>query len=179
MAGIKPYGVAAFQENVGRLQIEPATDDDISALDMLLNQCADAMATQGMQHWLGVYDKAAVAKNVQQKTVYLLRDKQQIVACVALSNAPADYYADCWPAAPRADLYLTMLAVAPAFQQQGLGKLMVQFCQQQLNKGQTLQLDAVAHYPALLDFYDRLGFQQIHEGIGLGDKRYLFSWSAK
>lgn len=158
--------------------IEVATTADIDALNSLLNHCATAMATQGMRHWLGVYDKHSVAANVQQKAVYTLRDKAQIVACVALASTPADYYANCWPHAPRADFYLTMLAVAPDCQQQGLGKLMVQFCQQQIPHGQNLQLDAVAHYPALLDFYRQLGFQQIAEGIGLGDKRCLFSWSA-
>lgn len=162
-----------------KLEIVAASITDITALNHLLNQCADAMATQGMRHWLRVYDEPAVAKNLQKKSVYTLRDKQQIVACVALSNEPADYYADCWPAAPKADYYLTMLAVTPDCQQRGFGKLMVQFCQQQVPTGQTLQLDAVAHYPALLDFYHRLGFQQIHEGIGLGDKRCLFSWSAE
>ncbi|HSG92924.1 MAG TPA: GNAT family N-acetyltransferase [Methylotenera sp.] len=161
------------------LDIVAARITDIAALNHLLNQCADAMAAQGMQHWLGVYDEPAVAKNLQQKRVYTLRDKQQIVACVALSNEPADYYVDCWPAAPKADYYLTMLAVTPDCQQRGFGKLMVQFCQQQVPNGYTLQLDAVAHYPTLLDFYRRLGFQQIHEGIGLGDKRCLFSWSAE
>lgn len=158
--------------------IEVASAADIDALNSLLNQCATMMAAQGMQHWLGVYDKQSVTANVQQKVVYTLRDKQHIVACVALASTPADYYADCWPAAPKANFYLTMLAVAPDYQQQGLGKLMVQFCQQQIPDGQSLQLDAVAHYPALLDFYRQLGFQQIAEGIGLGDKRYLFSWSA-
>ncbi|MDT8311398.1 MAG: GNAT family N-acetyltransferase [Methylophaga sp.] len=159
--------------------IKVATAADIDALNSLLNHCASTMAVQGMQHWLGVYNKQSIAANVQQKAVYTLRDKQQIVACVTLASTPADYYADCWPHAPQADFYLTMLAVAPDCQQQGLGKLMVQFCQQQIPVGQNLQLDAVAHYPALLDFYRQLGFQRIAEGIGLGDKRYLFSWLAR
>ncbi len=159
--------------------IDTASPNDIDALNTLLNQCASTMASQGMQHWLGVYDKQSVTANVQEKTVYTLRDKQRIVGCVALASAPAGYYKDCWPLAPRADFYLTMLAVSPDYQQQGLGKLMVQYCQQQIPTGKTLQLDAVAHYPALLDFYRQLGFLQIADGIGLGDKRYLFSWSAK
>lgn len=161
------------------LEIVVASITDIIALNHLLNQCADSMAAQGMQHWMGVYDEPAVTKNLQQKSVYTLRDKHEIVACVALSKEPADYYANCWPTAPKADYYLTMLAVTPDCQQQGFGKLMVQFCQQHVPNGHSIQLDAVAHYPALLQFYRRLGFQQIHEGIGLGDKRYLFSWSAE
>ncbi len=159
--------------------IDTASHADIDALNTLLNQCASKMANQGMGHWLGVYDKQSVTTNVQEKTVYTLRDKGRIVACVALASAPAGYYDDCWPTAPKADCYLTMLAVLPDYQQQGLGKLMVQYCQLQIPTGKTLQLDAVAHYPALLDFYRQLGFQQIADGIGLGDKRYLFSWSAK
>lgn len=161
------------------LQIETASQSDNAALNSLLNQCAETMAARGMHHWLGVYTPQTVADNLQQKTVYKLCIRQQIVACVALSALPADYYTDCWPAAPAADFYLTMLAVSPDCQQQGFGKVMVQFCQQQIPAGQTLQLDAVAHYPALLDFYRQLGFSQIAQGIGLGDKRYLFSWSAE
>ena len=160
-------------------QIDVASTDDIDALNSLLNHCAMDMAAQGMTHWLDVYDTKTITENLQQKTVYTLRRHQQIIACVALSKSAANYYEDCWPAAPVADYYLTMLAVSPNFRQLGLGKLMVQFCQQQIPRGQVLQLDAVAHYPALLAFYRKLGFQKIHEGIGLRDKRYLFSWSAQ
>lgn len=159
--------------------IEPANSADADALDILLNQCANAMAAQGMRHWLGVYDPQTVSVNLQQKTVYKACYQQQIIACVALFHQPAAYYQDCWPQAPEADYYLTQLAVLPKYQGYGLGKLLVQFCQRQIPSGQTLQLDAVAHYPALLDFYRKLGFKQIAEGIGLGDKRYLFAWSAE
>ena len=165
--------------NVAPRIIDTASYADIDALNDLLNHCASKMAHQGMRHWLGVYDKQSVTANVQKKMVYTMRDKGCIVACVALASMPASYYDDCWPTAPKADCYMTMLAVSPDYQQQGLGKLMVQYCQRQIPTGKTLQLDAVAHYPALLDFYRQLGFQQIADGIGLGDKRFLFSWSAK
>ncbi|MCX4189396.1 GNAT family N-acetyltransferase [Methylophaga sp. OBS3] len=157
---------------------ELATDKDIDDLHYLLNFCAKSMADQGMQHWLGVYSLQAVNDNLQHKSVYKLSFEEQLVACVALSQSPATYYKDCWPDAPRADYYLTMLAVVPNYQQHGFGKQLVQFCQSLVPHGKSLQLDAVAHYPALLNFYRKLGFEQINQGIGLGDKRYLFQWLA-
>lgn len=168
-----------FSEPTASLVIDVADEQDGEALHILLNQCTDAMAAQGMQHWLGVYSKQAIIDNLQQKDVYLLRRDNALLGCVALSENPADYYADCWPQAPAANFYLTQLAVAPHYQSQGLGKFLVQFCQQQIPSGKTLQLDAVAHYPVLLAFYLQLGFQQIAEGVGLGDKRFLFTWSAE
>ena len=168
-----------FSEPSASLVIDVASEHDSEALYTLLNQCAEAMAAEGMQHWLGVYSKQAIIDNLQQKDVYLLRRDTELLGCVALSENPADYYAECWPQAPAANFYLTQLAVAPHYQSQGLGKFLVQFCQQQIPSGKSLQLDAVAHYPALLAFYRQLGFQQIAEGVGLGDKRFLFTWSAE
>lgn len=168
-----------LSEQTASLVIDVADEQDAEALHSLLNQCADAMAAQGMQHWLGVYRKQAIIDNLNQKDVYLLRRDNALLGCVALSETPADYYQACWPQAPAADFYLTQLAVAPDYQSQGLGKFLVQFCQQQIPYGKTLQLDAVAHYPALLTFYRQLGFLQIAEGIGLGDKRFLFTWLAE
>jgi hypothetical protein len=39
----------------------------------------------------------------------------------------------------------------------------------------SLQLDTVDHYPALIRFYQSLGFEIIATGIGLGDKRHLLA----
>ena len=142
-------------------QIQLACQQDIPALISLLTACANHMYQQGMTHWLGVYDEQSVRQNLLQKTVYILK--------------PADYYADCWPDVPVADFYLTQLAVHPQHQQSGYGRLLLQHCLELIN-GRTLQLDAVAHYPELLAFYRKAGFSEIAEGIGLGDRRYLFEY---
>ncbi|AFJ01380.1 acetyltransferase [Methylophaga frappieri] len=135
------------------------------------------MQSQGMSHWIGVYDLDSVTQQIKTKSVYKLVLSEQIKACVALSPIPAPYYADCWPDAPMADWYLTMLAVMPDEQQSGFGSILLNFAKQQLTGGETLQLDAVAHYPELLRFYRKHGFTQLTSGIGLGDRRYLFGWS--
>ncbi|MBL1459260.1 MAG: GNAT family N-acetyltransferase [Methylophaga sp.] len=133
------------------------------------------MYQQGMTHWLGVYDEQSVRQNLLQKTVYILKQDSHVSGCVALGIQPADYYADCWPDVPVADFYLTQLAVHPQHQQSGYGRLLLQHCLELIN-GRTLQLDAVAHYPELLAFYRKAGFSEIAEGIGLGDRRYLFEY---
>jgi len=156
-------------------QLQLACRNDVPALVSLLNQCADHMHRQGMSHWLNVYDEQSVKHNVLQKTVYVLKQKSQIIGCVALGLQPADYYADCWPQASAADFYLTQLAVHPQHQQSGYGQFLLQHCLELIG-GQTLQLDAVAHYPELLNFYQKSGFKQIAQGIGLGDHRFLFEY---
>ncbi len=156
-------------------QIQLACQQDIPALVSLLTACANHMYQQGMTHWLGVYDEQSVRQNLLQKTVYILKQDSQVSGCVALGIQPADYYADCWPDVPEADFYLTQLAVHPQHQQSGYGRLLLQHCLELIN-GRTLQLDAVAHYPELLAFYRKAGFSEIAEGIGLGDRRYLFEY---
>lgn len=157
-------------------QILPATAADLEDLNTVLNACAEAMDKQGMSHWLGVYNLISVQKNLQDKQVYKLVVDHQLIGCVALSHYPADYYADCWPDAPQADWYLTQLAVSPHYQGQRWGEFLVEFCLNQVQPA-SLYLDAVAHYPALLKFYQKLSFKIIAEGVGLGDKRYLFAYS--
>jgi GNAT superfamily N-acetyltransferase len=141
---------------IANTPIQLACEQDIPALVTLLTECANHMHQQGMSHWLNVYDEASVRQNLLQKTV--------------------DYYADCWSQAPRSDFYLTQLAVHPEHQQAGYGRLLLQHCLG-LISDRTLHLDAVAHYPQLLEFYRKSGFKQIAEGIGLGDRRYLFEYS--
>lgn len=157
-------------------QIELAAWHDVPAIVALLNDCASHMHQQGMSHWLNLYDAESVSQNLQQKSVFVLKLKSEIIGCVALGLKPADHYADCWPDAPAADFYLTQLAVHPEHQQAGYGRLLLRHCLSLIGDAR-LQLDAVAHYPQLLDFYRKYGFKQIAEGIGLGDHRYLFEYS--
>lgn len=155
--------------------IRQATSQDVPAMVSLLQACATAMSAQGMHHWLDVYDETSVAENLDSKTVFVLENDNQLVACVALGTEPADYYQACWPDAPKADFYITQLAVRPDQQGSGLGKKLIQHCLKQVGE-QSLQLDAVDHYPALLRFYKSLGFEIIASGVGLGDKRHLFRY---
>ncbi|WP_438970995.1 GNAT family N-acetyltransferase [Methylophaga sp.] len=154
--------------------IRPANQQDTKAITALLIRCAEVMSQRGMHHWLGVYDEQSVSQNLTKKQVYVLEENDSIVGCVALGTKPADYYQDCWPDAPIADYYLTQLAVMPEAQGSGHGKELMLFCINQVGNAR-LQLDAVDHYPALLQFYQNLGFKIISTGIGLGDKRHLFS----
>lgn len=155
--------------------IQLACQQDVPELVSLLNACAIHMHQNGMSHWLEVYDHAAVAENIEQKSVFILRENTNLLGCVALGTQPAAYYAECWPEAPDADFYLTQLAVHPEYQQSGYGKLLLQHCLSLIGQ-RTLLLDAVAHYPELLNFYRKSGFRNIAQGIGLGDQRLLFEY---
>lgn len=157
--------------------IRKAEQKDLTKITQLLIRCAEDMHQQGMPHWLGVYDDNSVKQNLLTKQVYVLEKGDQILGCIAIGTDKASYYDDCWPEAPKADVYITQLAVSPDMQGAGYGKRLMQFC---LNQAQdkTVQLDAVDYYPALLKFYKNLGFQIIATGIGLGDKRHLFSYPA-
>jgi len=154
--------------------IRSATITDVKDLTALLNRCADHMSNRGMHHWIGVYSEASVLVNIQNKHVFILENQQQLVGCIALGTSKADYYVECWPEAPSADFYITQLAVDPGHQQKGYGQTLMKYCLQ-LTIGKTIQLDAVDHYPALLSFYKNFGFSIIASGVGLGDKRHLFS----
>lgn len=153
--------------------IRQARPEDTKALTQLLISCADAMSQQGMHHWQGVYTEDAVSQNLLNKHVYVLEVNDHIVGCIALGTEAAPYYRDCWPDAPAADYYITQLAVSPDAQGMGYGKTLMQFCIDKIGNA-CLQLDAVDHYPALVNFYRQLGFDIIATGIGLGDKRHLF-----
>jgi GNAT superfamily N-acetyltransferase len=152
--------------------IRRATDADAAGITALLIACAEQLAQQGMTHWQGVYHQDIVVENIKNKQVYLCEQGEDIVACVAVSSTPESYYADCWPDAPQADYYITQMAVKPSLQGKGIGKALMSFIIETLDQN-TLALDAVAHYPALLDFYQQFQFKVVRTGVGLGDKRYL------
>lgn len=157
-------------------RIRPATVSDVAAITTLLQSCARSMSDQGMHHWLGVYDEDSVKANLSDKQVFVLESDNAILGCIALGTEKAEYYSDCWPQAPEADFYITQLAVSPADQGKGYGRQLMQYCINRVGNA-VIQLDAVDHYPALITFYQSLGFSIIETGIGLGDKRHLFSLS--
>lgn len=157
-------------------RIRPATVSDVAAIKTLLQSCARSMSDQGMHHWLGVYDEDSVKANLSNKQVFVLESDNAILGCIALGTEKAEYYSDCWPQAPEADFYITQLAVSPADQGKGYGRQLMQYCINRVGNA-VIQLDAVDHYPALITFYQSLGFSIIETGIGLGDKRHLFSLS--
>lgn len=154
------------------ITIRTAVPADLMPLVQLLDSCAHHMSKQGMHHWLDVYNKDTVEANMQHKQVFVAVDDKKVVACIALGCHKADYYQDCWPQAPDADYYITQLAVAPAYQGNGLATELMKLCFN-YTQNTTVQLDAVDHYPELLQFYQKLGFKIIATGIGLGDKRHL------
>lgn len=154
--------------------IRPARAHDVKAMTELLQDCARAMSEQGMHHWLGVYDQESVAANLSSKSVFVLEAEDRLLGCIALGKQKAAYYQDCWPQAPTADFYITQLAVSPSAQGRGYGKKLMQHCLHIVGNA-SLQLDAVDHYPALIGFYQSLGFEIIATGIGLGDKRHLLA----
>ncbi len=156
--------------------IRLARPEDVADITSLLQACAQSMSDRGMHHWLDVYDENSVAANLNKKQVFVLENNNRILGCIALGTEKADYYKDCWPQAPDADFYITQLAVSPHAQGRGYGRKLMQYCIEQVGEAR-LQLDAVDHYPALLAFYQSLGFTIIETGIGLGDKRHLFTLS--
>jgi ribosomal protein S18 acetylase RimI-like enzyme len=154
------------------MTIRRVSKADIPAMTTLLVHCAESMHQQGMSHWLNVYDVESVSQNLREKEVYVAEANDEVIGCIALGSEQASYYQDCWPDAPTVDVYITQLAVSPNHQGQGIGLSLMRFCMDK-SIGKSILLDAVDHYPALIQFYQKLGFKIIRTGIGLGDKRHL------
>lgn len=142
--------------------------NEIEAAHEILKLCGQDMKMRlGLGHWDPPYPLALWRKSVEECEVFVvLNDGQLIATFTPGTEAPAYYRTipgawDAWDPAGEPAIYVSRLAVLPAFQRQGVGT----WCMYEVElaarrKGcKSVRLDAYDQHRELVEWYQHLGYQ--------------------
>jgi len=146
------------------LAIETAPIDDAAAIAALQTRVAEALThAHGLGHWSSAVTAQSVARAIQSSTVLVGREHGEIVSTLRLvSKKPwaidPDYFARS-----RHPFYLLSMAVDPARQRAGLGRIMLDEAAA-VARGcgaDAIRLDAYDHPAGAGPFYAKCGYREV------------------
>lgn len=154
------------------LTIRRATVADISAIHELLVECGSEMARAGFHNWNPPATPQRLQHDIAEREVYVALDGEKVVATVTASTEPTVAYDSSaqWHDRHARALYVNRLAVKPALQGNGLGRLLSDLMEQRARESgcAAVRLDALAANKRLLEFYARsdyeMRFEREHSG---------------
>jgi GNAT superfamily N-acetyltransferase len=110
------------------LERRQAKLDELEAVHKILKQCGQDMKMRlGLGHWDPPYPLDLLRKAAQERRVYIVLSKEQIVATFTLGTEAPAYYRTipglwgAWNPVGEPAMYVNRLAVLPEFQGQGIG----------------------------------------------------------
>ncbi|HEX7284969.1 MAG TPA: GNAT family N-acetyltransferase [Candidatus Angelobacter sp.] len=141
-----------------------ATQADAGALAALHNAVAEHHTRlHGRGHWSMAATERGALNSLRHAQVLLVRDGNTIVGTLRLAAKKpwaidADYFSTV-----NMPLYLTSMAVTPALQRQGIGRLLLEEARAMARAwpADALRLDAYAGNAGAGAFYARCGFREV------------------
>jgi GNAT superfamily N-acetyltransferase len=141
-----------------------ATLADAGALAALHNAVAEHLTRlHGRGHWSMAATERGALNSLRHAQVLLARDGTEIVGTLRLATKkPWSIDATCFSSVNR-PLYLTSMAVAPALQRQGIGRLLLEQARAMARawSADALRLDAYDGDAGAGAFYAKCGFRQV------------------
>lgn len=147
-----------------RLQLEPATPEDAPALAALHGAVAEQLTrTFGSGHWSHAPSERGVTSAMKRGAIYIARRRRTVIATLALSTRkPWAIDRSCFGPASH-PLYLTSMAVDPALQRQGLGRLCMAAAERAARgwPADAIRLDAYDAPAGAGAFYAKCGYAEV------------------
>ena len=149
-----------------RFEINRVWPDEVEAVHDILRQCGEDMKERfGLTHWIPPYPLHLMRQSAQEKRVYAVLDKAQVIATLTLGTQAPSYYdqlGDIWESMQARALYLNRLAVLPHLQGQGIGSWCLARIEQFASEEhyEAIRFDAYARHVKLLEFYQKAGYHR-------------------
>jgi GNAT superfamily N-acetyltransferase len=149
-----------------RFETKRIGPDEVEVVHDILRQCGEDMRERlGLTHWIPPYPLHLMRQSAQEKRVYAVLNKEQVIATFTVGDQGASYYdqlGDIWEAMQTRALYLNRLAVLPHLQGRGIGSWCMVRIEQIAREEhyEAIRFDAYARHVKLLDFYQKAGYHQ-------------------
>ncbi len=147
-----------------KLLITTAIDADAASIVSLRNAVAEHLTQQyGRGHWSRSITENSVLRSIKTSHVLVARNDTGIIATVQLNEKkPWAIDLTYFSAVSRA-LYLHDMAVAPAMQRQGIGRLLLHEATAQAKAwpSDVIRLDAYNTNAGAGEFYAKCGFREV------------------
>lgn len=146
------------------IHLELATAGDAAALAVLQTAvAADLTARYGRGHWSSTVSEKGVLFHMRTGKVYVAKTGGEVVATLRLATKKPwaidkTYFTSC-----KKPLYLLNMAVQPALQCQGIGRLCLEEAERLAREqpADSLRLDAYDAPAGAGEFYRKCGFQEV------------------
>jgi ribosomal protein S18 acetylase RimI-like enzyme len=143
--------------------IRQASLGDIDQLMNLVCDCIEGMRGAGIDQWDEAYpDRQTILTDIRGQTAHVATVDSGLLGMVVLNERQEPEYADVtWEGRGRAAV-VHRLMVAPQWQSQGVGRMLMQFAEQ---RAATLgyaciRLDAFCGNPRAIHFYELTGYRR-------------------
>jgi GNAT superfamily N-acetyltransferase len=154
--------------------IEPAIPGEADSIAALQTRVADHLTSHyGAGHWSAAVTGLSVARAIATSQVLVARDEGVIIATLRLvTKKPWAIDASCF-AKSRRPLYLLSMAVEPARQRTGVGRLLLDAARTQALRfpADAIRLDAYDSPAGAGGFYLKCGYREVgratYRGVGL------------
>jgi len=133
------------------MRIRPATIEDLPAVMDLIRECISVLDENGIAQWDAVYsDELALRQAIGSTSLYVFDDDGRVCGTIALNeHEPEEYRHIVWNYRGNI-LVVHRLAIAPAYQRNGLATRLMEFAEDLAWMGgyDAIRLDVFAQNPA-------------------------------
>ena len=146
------------------LKFQIAAPSDAPDLAALRNAVSQHLTSRyGKGNWSSGVTEKGILFDMRRATVYIVRDREQPIATLTLSTRKPWAIDKKYFSASARPLYLTGMAIAPAEQGKGLGRLCLAEALRIAKKwpADAIRLDAYDAKAGAGDFYRKCGFREV------------------
>ncbi|MAU01246.1 MAG: hypothetical protein CL608_29225 [Anaerolineaceae bacterium] len=153
------------------MKIEKAIEHDLNEILTLFNKTQSWLIEQGYEAQWGIRPFTENPGQIERfkhwlahGTFYVLRHEGSIVSTLVIGDQAPAYTLAAFTHPPQT-LYLEAFATNPAYRGKGIGKMLLQWAEQEAEgkKAERLRLDCWAGNHALRKYYQSAGFQEVGE----------------
>ena len=145
--------------------IRKALISDLETVKSLTEACAKKMISDGIFQWNDHYpSKEIFRKDIEEESLYVWDDKNQIKGCIMFSPEKDEVYNSTkWLTQDNKNIYVHRLAVHPKFQKKGIGNKLMNFAESIAKKRNfiSIRLDTFSQNKSNNKFYESRGYQKL------------------
>ena len=139
------------------------TKQDLDAICSLIQQSIDEMERHGIYQWDDIYPaRKDFEEDIEKKTLYLAYVEENFAALYVISGECDEQYRNGqWKYDERSAFVLHRLCVSPLFQNQGIGKTVLQHIEEQVKDMgyNSIRLDTFTENPFAQKLYLHSGYE--------------------
>lgn len=134
-----------------------AKDSDVSELRSLINSAYKELLDQGLNYTATYQDEEKTRERISTGRAFVLLKKQQIIATILFKKD--NFFTK------KNTAYVGQFAVAPEFKKNGLGTILMDYCEELAQKEgfEGIQLDTAIPAKHLVQWYLKRGYQIVGE----------------
>lgn len=134
-----------------------ANDGDVSQIRNLVNEAYKELADMGLNYTATDQDEATTRERMAKGRTFVLVQGKEIIGTIL-------YYEEN-KFTQKKSAYLGQFAISPKLKRQGLGSIIMDFCEQLANdeKYEAIQLDTAKPAEHLVEWYKRRGYKIVGE----------------